>query len=60
VDVAGVHPLVEQVDRLALAGAAHAGDENHHRKAALLGEVELRVQEIGAQLGLNTAVLFLG
>ena len=34
-DVAGIHPLVEQVDGLALAGAFDARDQDQHREAAV-------------------------
>jgi hypothetical protein len=48
-DVPRVHPLVEQVDRFALAGAFDTGNQDQHRKAAVELQVVLRVQQRGAQ-----------
>jgi hypothetical protein len=47
--VARVHPLVEQVDRLALAGALDAGDQDQHREAAVEVQVVLRLEQRRAQ-----------
>ncbi len=40
-----IHPVVQLVDRLALARAFDAGDEDEHREAAVLLEIVLGVQE---------------
>ena len=50
-DQARVHPFVEQLDRLALAGAFHAVDQDDHREAPLLLQLELRLQQGLAQGG---------
>ena len=47
--VARVHPLVEQVDGLPLAGALDAADDDQRRELLLLREVVLRVEEGGPQ-----------
>ncbi len=44
-DVARIHPLVEQVHRLALARAIHAADQDDDREFAFLRQIELRVQQ---------------
>ena len=49
-DVARVHPRIEEVDRLALAAAIDAADEDDHRKFVLLEQVVLHVEQFGAQL----------
>ncbi len=58
-DQARVHPLVEELDRLALAGALDAVDQDDHREARLLLELELRLEQRFAQLddGLLVGVL---
>ncbi|MNE54421.1 hypothetical protein D3C80_1491970 [compost metagenome] len=48
-DQARVHPLVEHLDRLTLAGTFDAIDQNDHRKAALLLQFELRFEQRFAQ-----------
>ena len=60
VDVARIHPFVEEVDRLALARAAYARNEQDHWKLAELGKPELGVQQIDPQLRLDALVLPLG
>ncbi|MDT4867808.1 hypothetical protein FQZ97_1027380 [compost metagenome] len=49
VDQPRVHPLVEQLDRLALAGTLDAVDQDEHREARLLLQFELRLQQVLAQ-----------
>ncbi len=49
-DVARVHPLVEQVDGLALARPAHPGDQDDHRERAVFFQAVLDIQQVGAQL----------
>ncbi len=44
-DQARVHPFVEQLDRLALARPFDAVDQDDHRKALLLLQLELRFQQ---------------
>ncbi|MNJ34118.1 hypothetical protein D3C77_288170 [compost metagenome] len=44
-DQARVHPLVEQLYRLALAGAFNAVDQHNHRETRLLLEFELRLEQ---------------
>jgi hypothetical protein len=57
-DMARVHPLVEQVHRLALARAVDAVHEDHHREAPLLrAAVVLRLEQGLAQRGLLLRVL---
>ncbi|MNX95577.1 hypothetical protein D3C86_1278560 [compost metagenome] len=48
-DQARVHPLVEHLDRLTLAGTFDAIDQNDHREAALLLQFELRFEQRFAQ-----------
>ena len=48
-DVARVHPLVEQVHRLALARALDTGDQDEHGKAPVLLQVVLRIEQRLAQ-----------
>ncbi|MNV56498.1 hypothetical protein D3C71_1487870 [compost metagenome] len=48
-DQPGVHPLVEQLDRLALAGTFDAVDQYDHRKPALLPELVLGFEQGFAQ-----------
>ena len=43
--VARIHPVVQLVDGLALAGAFDAGDEDQRRKAAVLLKVILRFKQ---------------
>ncbi|MNF60524.1 hypothetical protein D3C84_421450 [compost metagenome] len=49
IDQPRVHPLVEQLDRLALAGALDAIDQDEHRETRLLLQLELRLQQGFAQ-----------
>ena len=56
VDVAGIHPGVEEVHGLALAGTFHAPDDGDHGEAALLVELVLRVEKRRAQPGLLALV----
>ncbi|MNZ37146.1 hypothetical protein D3C78_545880 [compost metagenome] len=51
IDHARVHPLVEQLDRLALAGAFDAVDQHDHREARLLLEFVLGFEQGLAQSG---------
>src|SRR5213075_838623 len=51
-DVARIHPLVEEVDRLALAGAVDAVHEDHHGKGAFVQQAILQVEEPLARLAL--------
>ena len=44
-DQARVHPFVEQLDRLALARAFDAVDQDDHREALLLLQFELRLEQ---------------
>ena len=44
-DVVGIHPLVELVDSLALAGAINTTHQNNHGKAVALCQLELRIQQ---------------
>src|SRR3970282_269526 len=44
--VARVHPFVEQVHGLALAGAVHAADQYDDREFGLLRQIKLRVQQV--------------
>ena len=44
-DMPRIHPLVEQVDHLALARAFNAGDENQRGEFAVLLEIVLRVEQ---------------
>ena len=44
-DVARIHPFIEQIDGLAFTGALNPGDQYQHREAALLLEVKLRVKQ---------------
>ncbi|MND79280.1 hypothetical protein D3C80_710130 [compost metagenome] len=50
-DQARVHPFVEQLDRLALAGAFDAIDQHDDRKTRLLLELELGLEQGLAQCG---------
>ena len=50
-NVARVHPLVEQVHRLALARAIHPAHQNDDREFSLLRQIELCVQQRFAQRG---------
>jgi hypothetical protein len=50
-NVARVHPFVEQVHGLALAGAVHAADQDDDREFGLLRQIELRIQQVFAQFG---------
>ena len=52
VQVARVEPFVEPLDRLALAGAVGARDQDQHREAAPLLQLELDVEQRLAQAGL--------
>ncbi|MNC41854.1 hypothetical protein D3C75_906410 [compost metagenome] len=54
-----VHPLVEQLDRLALAGALDAVEQHDQRKARLLAQLELRLEQRLAQFGHRGVVGFL-
>ncbi|MNN31684.1 hypothetical protein D3C81_1453810 [compost metagenome] len=59
VDQPRVHPLVEQLDRLALAGALDAVEQHDQRKARLLAQLELRLEQRLAQFGHRGVVGFL-
>jgi len=59
VDHARVHPLVEQLDRLALAGTFDAIDQHDHREARLLLEFVLGFEQCLAKGGLFCLVGFL-
>ena len=50
-DMTRVHPLVQQVDGLALAGAVHPSNQDDDRKFAFLCQIELRVEQFLAQFG---------
>jgi hypothetical protein len=52
VEMARIQPLVELLDRLALAGAVDAGDHDDHGEIASLDQIELRVQQRLAELRL--------
>ena len=56
VNMPWIHPLIEQIDGLTLAGAFDARDQDQHRKAALLLEVVLGVEQCLAQLCFLAAV----
>ncbi|MCY1291141.1 hypothetical protein D9M70_403180 [compost metagenome] len=58
-DVARIEPLVEQLDRLALARALDAVDQQDHRKARLLLQLQLRLEQRGTQLDDRRLVGFL-
>jgi hypothetical protein len=58
-DQARVHPLVEQLDRLALAGAFDAVDQHDHRETRLLLEFVLGFEQGLAQGGHFGVVGFL-
>ena len=49
-DVARVHPLVEEVDDLALAGAVDPAREQDDRELGALERAHLRVEELRAEL----------
>ncbi len=55
-DVPGVHPLVEEVDRLALAGAVHATDDDDDRELLRRRHVELSGEESLAERWLALGV----
>ena len=55
-DVARVHPLVEQVHHLALAGTVNAVDEDDHREVAILKQLVLCREQRLTQLRLFLAV----
>ncbi len=55
-DVARIHPLVQQVDRFALARALDAGDDDQDGETAVLLEIELRLEQRVAQLRRFAAV----
>ncbi|MCY1497116.1 hypothetical protein D9M68_310710 [compost metagenome] len=59
VDQARVHPFVEQLDRLALAGAFDAVDQDEHRETRLLLQLELRIQQRFAQFQHSLLIVFL-
>ena len=48
-DVARIHPFVEQVDGLALAGLVHTVDQDHDGKLLELEQIELGIEQLGAQ-----------
>ena len=56
VNMPRIHPLIEQIHRLALAGAFDAGDQDQHGEATLLLEVKLRVKQCLPQLCFLAAV----
>ena len=58
-DVARVHPLVQEIDRLALAGPVDAVDQHHHGKGFRFEQIELRVEQLRTQLRLGGVVLVL-
>ena len=58
-DEARVHPFVEQVDRLALARAFHARDQDEDGEALLLAQLALRLEQGAAQLRLLLTEVFL-
>src|SRR6185437_5309691 len=60
VNVSRVHPLVEQLNRLALAGGVHALDLDKDGEALLLHQLQLGVQQRLAQTGLLRLVDILG
>ena len=43
--VTRVHPFIEQIDRLAFAGAIHAADDDDYRKACGFCQIVLRVEQ---------------
>lgn len=49
-DMARIHPFVEQVDRLPLACAIHPADQDNDLEFPLFRQVELRVEQVLAQL----------
>ena len=55
-DVARVHPGVEQIDRLPLARALHAIDQDQHRKLVELADIVLGVQQVGTQPGRDAVI----
>ena len=57
VDVARVHPLVEQVDRLALARTVDAADHDQNGEALQRSKLDLGLQQRGPQRGLAPTVL---
>src|SRR5262249_27503115 len=46
--VTRIHPLVEDVHGLTLAGAVHAADQDEHGELLFLEERDLRLQEVNA------------
>ncbi|MNY26449.1 hypothetical protein D3C86_1602990 [compost metagenome] len=48
-DQTRIHPLVEQLDRLTLAGPLDPAEQDDHRKTRLLAQLVLRLQQCFAQ-----------
>jgi len=48
-DMARIHPRIEQVDCLALARAIHAAGQNNDREPGFLCQIELRIEQVLAQ-----------
>jgi hypothetical protein len=58
-DVARIHPLVEEVDRFPLSCAVHAADDDKYGKTLQLSQVVLCVEQGGAQCRHLTLIFFL-
>ena len=56
--MARIHPFVEQVDGLALARLVHAVDQDHDGKLLELEQIELGIEQLGAQGGHRGAESF--
>ena len=54
---AGVHPLAQEVDRLALPGAVDAGEHDNDRTPSLRAQVALHLEQLGAQPWYSCLVL---
>src|SRR5665647_971983 len=55
-DMTGIHPFVEQIDRLALTGPIDPADHDDHGKTPLLRKVILSIDEILTQFW-NLAII---
>ena len=59
-DMTRVHPLVEKIDRFALAGAVDATDDDDNGKPGAAKQIILRLQQRFAQFRLSLPVILLG
>ncbi len=50
-DPSRIHPGIQQIDGLALAGAVDAGEHDDDRKTRLPRELALHVEQLGAEHG---------